>query len=122
MAILGKNLILSLNGTAIAAAKACSISRKCETIETASATSGRDKTYIPGRREWSVSCSGLILSEATAKANLLRAGDGILYTLTYSIGDTTVSGSAYCVDAEISGSIGNLATYSCKFKGTGTLV
>ena len=59
----GKNLILKVNGTAVAAAKSCSIDTKCDLLEVSSPSDGAWRRFWVGRKEWSVSCSYLLTYE-----------------------------------------------------------
>lgn len=56
----GKNLILKVNGTAVAAAKSCSIDTKCDIDEVSAPSDGSWKSFKAGRKEWSISCSYLL--------------------------------------------------------------
>ena len=102
----------------IAMAKNCSVSTKCDMMETASATQGTAKEFIAGRDEWEVSLGHLVSSSAPF--------DGLLkvrqtYTLRIVIAGVTKTGTAICTQAELSAPVGSLATGSVKFKGTGAL-
>ena len=102
----------------IAAAKSCTISQKADVIEKSSATQQSAKEYIGGRTEWDVAISHLVTSSAPY--------DGILkvnqtYTLRIDIGGTVKQGTAICVQADIQGAVGALATGNVKFKGSGLL-
>lgn len=59
----GKNLILKVNGAAVAAAKSCSIDTKCDIDEVSAPSDGSWKSFKAGRKEWSVSCSYLLTYE-----------------------------------------------------------
>ena len=59
-AILGKNLIVSVNGTAIAGAKSCRLQISGENIERASATNATWREFIAGRKTWTVACDHLL--------------------------------------------------------------
>ena len=121
--VLGKNVKIygggSSNAPIIAMAKSCTVNRKCELIERAPILgNGTAKEYVAGREEWEVSLGHLVSSSAPF--------DGLLkvrqtYTLRIDIGGVTKTGSAICTQANISGSVGSLATGSVKFKGTGPL-
>ena len=56
----GRNLILALNNTAIAAAKSCSLKVQQNFIEACSPTSGRTKKKIPTDYLWDLSCDCLM--------------------------------------------------------------
>lgn len=117
--------------TAIAAAKNCEITINAETIKTTSPSSGAWTTYRAGRKDWSVSVSGLV--PVTDGANdlqgiLQKSGEEI--TLTFKMasgryggsGEVTVcSGSAICRSVKVGAGRSNLSTYSCDFRGSGEL-
>lgn len=66
MILLGKNLIIKSNGTAIAAAKSCTIEVQADDIEVATPGTSKWKTFIAGRMSWKVDVSGLIVDTQTA--------------------------------------------------------
>ena len=119
----GNNIIVLMDGVAIAAAKSCTITKRVEAIETANSADGRAKSYIPGLREWSVSVRALITSMPDFFAN-----PGQTVRLSIAVRDnegeyTTdrVTGTAIIESAKITGTVGNLATAEVKFLGTGVL-
>lgn len=119
MATLGNNLIVLLDGVAIAAAKSCTIDRSVSTIETSSPMDGADRTYLVGRKSWKVTVNTLVTS---AKDFVLNVGQ--TYTLTF--GDRTtasdrLSGTAICTHAKVTGTKFNLCQGSFEFLGTGPL-
>ena len=120
--VLGKNVFIYAGQTGttpiIAASKSCTISRKVDLYEKASSTQSTAKEFITGRSEWEVTLSHLVVSDAPF--------DGILkvnqsYTVRVDVGGTTKSGTAICMQADIQGAVGSLATGSVKFKGSGPL-
>ena len=120
--VLGKNVFIynSASGTTpiIAAAKSCTISKKCDIVEKASATSATDKSFVAGRTEWEVTINHLVPTGAPFDGILKVGGT---YTLSILIGTTRKTGSAICVQADLGGTVRSLATGSVKFKGTGAL-
>lgn len=119
MALVGNRIYISLNGTKIAAQKSCKLSNGCDTIETASPTTGTWKTFIAGRASWSMSCSWLVLSASAMKTNALRVRS--TYTITFTDGSTTMSGTAICEKCDIESSVGSLVKGTFTFRGTGAL-
>lgn len=102
----------------IAAAKSCTISLKGDLIEKSSELQQQYREYIAGRMDWEISISHLVTSTAPF--------DGILkvnqsYTVRVDVDGTTKSGTAICMQADIQGAVGSLATGSVKFKGSGPL-
>ena len=120
--VLGKNVFIysGTSGTLpiIAAAKSCTVSKKSEIFEKVSSTSATDKEFRAGRTEWEISLGHLVTSGAPFEG-LLKVGG--TYTLSVVIGSTRKSGQAICVAADLGGTVGNLATGSIKFQGTGPL-
>lgn len=117
--------------TAIAAAKNCDITISAETIETTSPSSGAWKTYRPGRKDWSVGVSGLVpVDNGVSDLQTLLQNSGAEVTLTFKMasnryggsGNVDVcSGTAVCKSVKVGAGRGNLATYSCDFRGSGEL-
>ena len=119
----GNNIIVLMDGVAIAAAKSCTITKRVEAIETGNSVDGRAKSYIPGLREWSVSVRALVTSMPDFFAN-----PGQTVRLSIAVRDNNgeytadrVTGNAIIESAKITGTIGNLATAEVKFLGTGEL-
>lgn len=123
MAELGKyvRIYAGSSGTSplIAMAKTCTISKKCGLIEKASATNATSKEYIADREEWEISLGHLVSSSAPFEGLLKVRGT---YGISVVIGTTRKTGTAICTQADITGSVGSLATGSIKFKGTGPLM
>lgn len=76
----GRNLIIKLDGKAIAAAKSCDIQIQTDMIEVSSPTAGRYRKYIAGRTDWSVNTSHLVVSPL---ADLQMTGKE--YDLTFMV-------------------------------------
>lgn len=94
----GNDLIISVDGSALAAAKSCSVEVNAETIKVASPTDGAWEKSIVGRKSWSVSTSHLLMTnqpieamvEGVAVANP-DAYSGYNYSNSYvKIGNSTV--------------------------------
>lgn len=119
----GNNIIVLVDGVAIAAAKSCTITKKVEAIETGNSADGRAKSYIPGLREWSVSVRALVTSMPD-----FFADPGQTVRLSIAVRDNNgvyttdrVTGTAIIESAKITGTVGNLATAEVKFLGSGAL-
>lgn len=61
MIIQGKDLIVTANGSVIAAAKSCSLKVQSDTLEVSNPTQGKYRTFIPERMSWSVNTNHLLL-------------------------------------------------------------
>lgn len=122
MAILhGRKLIISVNGTAIAGAKSCSVNVQGDAIETASPSTGAWKTYLAGRKGATITCSFLVIdSNFKSQMNMVNT------TVTLSGAITGVSVSSFSCSAivqewKVDATIGNLAQGSFKFLVSGAI-
>ena len=122
MAIHGRNLIIKVNGTAIAGAKSCEINIDSEELETASPTQGTWREFIAGRKEWSVSCGHLLPATGTPlKSSAAMVNTVVTLTVETGLTGDTLTGQAIVKTWKASGAIGNLAQGSFAFRGTGAL-
>ena len=89
MFIKGKDVILKMGGTAIAAAKSCDVNIQSDLIKVSSPTDGGWEHSIAGRKSWSASCSHLVTQIASSAAMV-----GQTVTLTFQpTSDVTFSGT-----------------------------
>lgn len=126
MILQGRNLIIKLNGTAIAASKSCSINVTVKTTNVASATDGEWEHKIADRKSWSINTSYLLVAASTSATPLTDAISrvGQTYTISFEcreLSSDTMSGTAICKTFKTSGSIGNLLSGSYEWTGTGPL-
>ena len=85
MILHGRNLIIKAGGTAIAAAKSCTIEVQADEIETSSPLTGQWKTYIAGRKSWKVDVSGLVMVDKDIlPAHLQQIGGWVGQTMALS--------------------------------------
>ena len=122
--ILGKNLILAISGSPLAAAKSCNIQQSQSFIQVASPTAARWKQVVPEALEWSISADCLI---GTFDAyNTLNAAwkNGTALTIRYydSEYDCNETGTAYIANLDLKGSVGSLAQMSIQLQGSGELI
>ena len=121
MAILGNNILIYRNGTAIAGTVSNEIQSGAELIEISSPTSGEWKEYIAGRKEWSANVNFLVLQNEDS-LNLLTVGTN--YTLTFrnrGSSYTGVTGTAVLKTCKITATKGNLIQGSFQFVGVSQL-
>ena len=122
MAIQGNNIIVLMNGQAIAGTKSDELNVDCETIEIASATDQGWTHYISGRKSWSLTVGWLLLANTDVRKVLL-VGSSVTIKIK-GRGDTDANGlqgSAIISKAKITAIRGNLATGSFAFVGNGPL-
>jgi len=118
----GRNLIIKMDGTAIAGAKSCEISVKCDKIEAASPSTGTWRTFLAGRKEWSGSCGHLIPASGTPlKSEVEMVGQTVTLTMQTDMTDDIISGSAIVEQWSASGAVGSLANGKFSFCGSGPL-
>lgn len=118
----GRNLIIKVNGTAIAGARSCDINISGEEIEVANTTKDKWRVFITGREEWSVTCNHLLPASGTP----LRSSKNMVNT-TVTIrmesgryGDV-LTGQAIVKSWRTTGTLGNLAQGTFSFRGSGPL-
>ena len=120
--VLGKNIFIysgsSWTTPLIAAAKACTISKKIDLFEKSSSTQADAKEFTTGRYEWEISLDHLVSSGAPFDG-LLKVGQE--YTISVVIENSRQVGKALCQQADISGPTGGLGKGQVKFKGNGPL-
>lgn len=117
--MLGNNLIISVDGTAIAASKSCNIDVECSTIETSSPMTGSFRTYLVGRKGWKVTVSTLVSNN---KNFLLTPGTSV--TLSFAVrNDNTdvLTGDAICTHCKVTATRFNLVQGTFEFLGNGEL-
>ena len=118
MALKGNDLIIKLNGTALAACKSCDITHSCDTVNIAATEYGEYENAKPTRQSWKVSASVLV-------ADITNLNDmvGQTYTLafTYRKNGVKVSGGAICTQCKVTATRGNMCQGAFEFQGTGPL-
>ena len=121
MAQNGNNIIVLINGTAIAGVKSDEIQSDTDTIEVASATQQQWKEFITGRKEWSLNTSYLLLA-AESLRDLIQIGNVYELAITDRQGNVAVSGRAILTVCKQTHPRGNLCNGTFQFRGTGPLV
>lgn len=118
----GRNLIVSIDGTAIAGAKSCSFEISQEFLKVCSPTASRVFDKIPTTYDWSMSVDCLIASSSLPKnlTDLLIQGTKVL--LTFTDGSNQMrAGYAYVKSCKQTGSVDSLAKFSASFESSGEL-
>lgn len=120
----GNNIIIgTMSGTTftpIAATKSNEMQTDCETIEISSPSVGDWRTYMAGRKSWSVQVSFLVTAASNIR-QLLSVGTSYTIVMRDRTNTSSVTGSAIMTTCKISATRGNLVTGSFVFKGTGAL-
>ena len=122
MAVLGNNIIVFMNGQAIAGTKSDEIQVDSETIEIASATDQGWTHYLAGRKSWSLTVGWLVLANTDVRKVLLVGSSVTIKIKGRGESDSSgVSGSAILKTVKITATRGNLAQGSFAFVGNGPL-
>jgi hypothetical protein len=121
MILHGKDLIVMVNGTAIAMSKSCDINVDADIIPTASPSDGQWEDGITGRKSWKITTNHLVSSVASMAAMV-----GTIVTLRVKIsGNNTLTeqlqGYAICRTMKATATVGNLAQGSFVWVGKGSL-
>ena len=122
MAVLGNNIIVFMNGTAIAGTKSDEIQVESDTIEIASATDQEWVHRIAGRKSWSLTVGWLVLANQDVRKALLVGSTVTIKIKGRGESDANgLSGSAIIRTCKITAIRGNLAQGSFAFVGNGPL-
>lgn len=120
--ILGRNLIVSIDGVPVAGSKSCQFQISQNFIQACAPTEGRTKRKIPTDYDWSISVDCLIpiSTLSVSLVDKLIAGTRVLLTFTDGSGQNR-AGFAYVKSCDEGGSVGSLATFSASFETDGEL-
>lgn len=125
----GTDLRIYIGTKKIAYEQTCTLDLSTAMIETSSKDSGDWMTQIPGRKSWSLSTT-IQLDYADGTTNytydeLLTAWlEGTVLTVTFktaTVGDTTLTGTAYIESKPIKSDDQTIATCDVTLQGTGAL-
>lgn len=123
----GNDLILSLVGTRLAAAKGCSVDRNVDTIEVCSPTDGAARNFVPTTTSWSISANGLYANASGAERlrQIWRAYQAGVHTpmrVQYRTSEGIVEqGLAIMTSLQEQGNVNELVKFSIQLQGTGKL-
>ena len=125
MILKGRNVILKMGGTAIAAAKSCEVNLSADSIKTSSPSNGDWEHSIPGRKSWSASCSHLVTQIADS-AGMVGQTVTLLFQPVDDSGSpiaaiSALQGTAIVKQWKGTFSLSNLAQGSYAFEGSGPL-
>lgn len=122
MAIHGKDIqIQKYDGSAIvAAARTCEVSIQADIIETSTPTGGTFRTFIAGRKDWSVSL-GYLVTSGDMTSDMLSVGNSVHLRILDMDAGEWLHGYAIIQQCRITANIGSLAQGSFVFKGSGPL-
>ena len=121
--ILGRNLIIAIDGVAIAASKSCKVSVRQNFIDTCPPTDARTTNKVPTTYDWNLSSDCLVASSAYANSILdLVISGAQIFVQFYDVQlEMYRSGNAFIQGADITGSVGSLTTLNVSIIGSGPL-
>lgn len=117
--LLGHNLLVIMNGTAIAASKSCQITRNCDAKEISSPSSAQARDYIAGRTGWRVTVN--ILGGVGIEDKLLDVGSVVTLRFKERNRTSYTEGSALITQFDVVATEGNISTGTFSFLGKGEL-
>lgn len=119
---LGKNLLVYIDGFAIAAAKSCQLSISQDFIQACSPDSGRVMEKIPNTYDWSISADCLVEDSTQPEDAINKLIEGTKVMLRFTDqSNQNRAGFAYIKSCNQSGAVGSLATFSISFESSGPL-
>lgn len=120
MALLGNRIIIKKDGVAIAGTRSQGIKTKADKHEISSPKTGKWRSFLAGRKEWSVSVSYLVLNAKSIK-DVLECGKEYELVITDIHDGTSLTGKAILETCEQSYAIGKLVQGTFQFVGNGEL-
>lgn len=122
MAKNGNDILVYMNGVAIASARSAEVRVDGELLEVASPTQGDWREFLAGRKEWDVQVGYLVVANADL-AKLIQVNQKVQLIINgRTSGDTPgLIGSAFIKTAKQTYNRGSLIQGSFAFKGSGPL-
>ena len=117
----GNDIIVILNGEAIAATKSDELQVGCESIPISSATDGDWTDVIAGRKSWSLTTGFLIANQVKFFDGIDMVGMYVILRIKHRTGTSWYEGSALCTTFKVTATKGNLVQGSFAFQGKGKL-
>ena len=122
MMILGKNLIVALDGVPVAGSKSCKLNVSQKFLEVCSPTEARVMDKVPTTYDWGISVDCLIPSSSLSVSLTDKLIKGAKCFITFTDGSgQNRAGFVYVKNCDEGGNIGSLATFSASFESSGAL-
>lgn len=122
----GTNLLMYVDGTAIAGAKTCDFALTHSPRETTTKADAGYETFAEGKRSWNGKCDGLVIlpGSGTTFDGLVAIWNArtkvLLKFSTETSGDKYYDGYGYLKDVSQNDPDNASAGFSCSFEGTGS--
>ena len=122
----GTALLVYVDGVAVAHATSHTLNVNAEMIDATTKSSAGWKDVLPGLRDWSIDCEGLVAWDATegvseAFADITARTQVTVKFAMEVTGDKRYTGSAYVSTFNMSAPLEDVITYSLSFAGDGAL-
>jgi len=117
----GNDIIVILNGEAIAATKSDELQVGCESIPISSRTNGDWTDVIAGRKSWTLTTGFLIANQLKFFDGIEMVGMYVILRIKHRTGTTWYEGTALCTQFRVTATKGNLVQGSFAFQGKGKL-
>ena len=117
----GNDIIVILNGEAIAATKSDELQVGCESIPISSRSNGDWTDVIAGRKSWSLTTGFLIASIPKFFDGIDMVGMYVILRIKHRTGTSWYEGTALCTQFRVTATRGNLVQGSFAFQGKGKL-
>ena len=122
----GTNLLVYVNGVAVAHATSHTLNVNAEMIDATTKSSAGWKDVLPGLKDWSIDCEGIVAWDATEGVSQAFADitGRTQVTVKFSMevtGDKRYTGLAYVSTLSMSAPLEDVITYSLSFAGDGAI-
>ena len=120
MAENGNNVLIYVNGSIVAGTRSDEVQTEAGLIEISSPDTGAWRSYVVGKKGWSISQSWL-LPAASDLSRLLQAGTTVTIRILGRGAAKGLTGTAIVKTCKITNTRGNISNGSFAFQGTGAL-
>ena len=120
MAVLGKTIIIKMDGKVIAGTRSDDIQTEADAHETSSPYTSKWRTYIAGRCQWGVTVNFLVMANSGIR-DVLKVGNTYTLVIQDRNGGSTMTGDAILMMCKQTYTLGNLAQGTFQFVGDGEL-
>ena len=122
----GTNLLVYVNGVAVAHATSHTLNVNAEMIDATTKSSAGWKDVLPGLKDWSIDAEGIVAWDATEGVSQAFADitGRTQVTVKFSMevtGDKRYTGLAYVSTLSMSAPLEDVITYSLSFAGDGAI-
>ena len=124
MIVHGRNLLIYVDGSVVAAARTCTMNMTVDTTQVSNPLNTRCKSFLPERKSWTVTVTKLVAVVHTLfeeNEQPVRLSFVVRDKYGNLMGDR-MTGDALIKNVSVDATVGSLATGSITFQGTGELI